>query len=37
VALTKDQVLANLDFKKDFISFSFSSEHTIVGVLLKKD
>jgi hypothetical protein len=34
VALTKSPVLSSLDFMKDFILFSFASEHTIVGVLL---
>jgi len=37
VALTKSPMLANLDFTKEFILFSFTSEHTIVGVLLQKD
>jgi hypothetical protein len=37
VALTKATVLASPNFAKDFILFSFSSEHTIVGVLLQKD
>jgi hypothetical protein len=37
VALTKAPVLASPDFTKDFILFSFTSEHTIVGVLLQKD
>jgi hypothetical protein len=37
VALTKADVLASPDFTKDFILFSFTSEHTIVGVLLQKD
>jgi hypothetical protein len=30
-------LLASLDFTKDFILFSFASEHTIAGVLLQKD
>jgi hypothetical protein len=34
VALTKASVLASPNFEKDFILFSFTSEHTIVGVLL---
>jgi hypothetical protein len=34
VALTKAPVLASPYFAKDFILFSFASEHTIVGVLL---
>jgi hypothetical protein len=37
IALTKSPVLASPDFAKDFILFSFTSEHTIVGVLLQKD
>jgi hypothetical protein len=37
VALTKAPVLASPNFAKDFILFSFASEHTIVGVLLQKD
>jgi hypothetical protein len=37
VALTKAPVLASPNFEKDFILFSFSSEHTIAGVLLQKD
>jgi hypothetical protein len=34
VALTKAPMLASPYFTKDFILFSFASEHTIVGVLL---
>ena len=37
VALTKAPILANPNFEKDFILFSFASEHTIAGVLLQKD
>jgi hypothetical protein len=37
VALTKAPVLASPNFEKDFILFSFSSDHTIVGVLIQKD
>jgi hypothetical protein len=37
VVLTKSPVLASPDFTKDFLLFSFTSEHTIVGVLLQKD
>jgi hypothetical protein len=37
VALTKAHVLASPDFTKDFLLFSFASEHTIVDVLLQKD
>jgi hypothetical protein len=33
-ALTKALVLANPDFTKDFILFSFTSEHTIGDMLL---
>ena len=35
--LTKTPVLISPDFKKDFIIFSFASEHTIVAVLLQKN
>jgi hypothetical protein len=37
VVLTKALVLANPNFAKDFFLFSFTSKHTIVGVLLQKD
>jgi len=37
VALTRAPVLSIPSFTKDFIMFSFASEHTIVGVLLQKD
>jgi hypothetical protein len=37
VALTKAPILARLDFTKYFLLFSFASEHTIAGVLLRKD
>jgi hypothetical protein len=30
-------MLASPDFTRDFILFSFASEHTIVGILLQKD
>ena len=36
-ALNKTPVLISPDFKKDFIIFSFASEHTIVVVLLQKN
>lgn len=36
-ALTKAPVLISTDFTKDFIVFSFASEHTIAGVLLQKN
>jgi hypothetical protein len=35
--LTKSLVLISLDFAKDFIVFSFSSEHTIARVLMWKN
>lgn len=35
--MTKAPVLINQDFTKDFIIFSFSSEHTIATVLLQKN
>jgi len=37
VALFKASVLASPNSAKDFMFFSFASEHTIVGVLLQKD
>jgi hypothetical protein len=37
VALTKAPVLSSPEFTKYFILFSFTSEHTIVSVLLQKD
>jgi hypothetical protein len=37
VALTKAPVLSIPYFMKYFILYSFTSEHTIVGVLLQKD
>jgi hypothetical protein len=37
VALTKAPVLASTNFEKDFILFSFASEHTIAGILIQKD
>ena len=36
-ALTKAPVLISPDFTKDFLVFSFASEHTIAGVLLQKN
>ena len=36
-AITEAPVLVSLDFSKDFIVFSFASDHTIVGVLLEKN
>jgi len=35
--LTQTLVLTSLRFDRDFIIFSFASEHTIVVVLLQKD
>jgi hypothetical protein len=37
VVPNKSPVLTNPNFTRDFILLSFSSEHTIVGVLLQKD
>jgi hypothetical protein len=37
VALTRSHMLTSPDFMKYFILFSFSLEHTIVGVMLQKD
>jgi hypothetical protein len=36
-ALTKSPMLSIPYFMKDFILYSFTSQHTIVGVLLQKD
>jgi hypothetical protein len=36
-SLTKSHVLISPDFAKDFIVFSFASEHTIAGVLMQKN
>lgn len=36
-AILKAPVLVNPDFSKDFLIFSFASEHTIAGVLLQKN
>jgi hypothetical protein len=36
-ALTEAHVLVSPNFSKEFIIFSFSSEHTIAGVLLQKN
>ena len=35
-AHTQAPVLINPNFSKDFLVFTFASEHTIVGVLLQK-
>jgi hypothetical protein len=37
VSLTKAPVLVSPDFSRDFIIFSFASEHTIAGVLMQKN
>ena len=37
LALTQAPVLVSPDFSKDFLIFSFSSEHTVVAVLLQKN
>eukprot|EP00253_Pinus_taeda_P011484 PITA_11484 len=37
VALTQTPVLTSPQFDKNFIIFSFASEHTIVAILLQKD
>lgn len=37
LALTKTPALISPKFYKDFILFSFASEHTIVAVLLQKN
>ena len=36
-ALTEAPVLVSLDFSKDFLIFSYASDHTVVGVLLQKN
>ena len=36
-ALTKDHVLISPNFTKEFMIFSFASEHTIARVLLHKN
>ena len=36
-ALTKAPMLLSLNFFKQFMIFSFASEHTIAGVLLQKN
>ena len=36
-ALTQTSVLINHDFTKNFYIFSFSSEHTVVSILLQKN
>ena len=36
-AISEALVLASPDFSKEFLIFSFASEHTLVGVLLQKN
>ena len=36
-AILEAPVLVSPDFSKDFLIFSFASEHTIAGVLLQKN
>ena len=36
-AISESPVLVSTDFSKDFLMFSFSSEHTMAGVLLHKN
>ena len=36
-ALSEAPILVSPNFVKDFIIFSFASEHTIAGVLLQKN
>ena len=36
-ALTQAPVLISPDFTKDFLIFSFASEHTVAAVLLQKN
>ena len=36
-AIFEARVLASPDFSKDFLIFSFASEHTLAGVLLQKN
>ena len=36
-AIFEAPVLASPDFSKDFLIFSFASEHTVAGVLLQKN
>jgi hypothetical protein len=37
VELSKSPLLASPNFTKDFLMFSFTSEHTILSMLLQKD
>ena len=37
LALTQAPVLISPDFSKDFLIFSFASEHTIAAVLLQRN
>jgi len=36
-SISQAPVLVSLDYSRDFMIFSFSSQDTIAGVLLKKD
>ena len=36
-AIIEAPILVSLDFSKDFLIFSYASDHTIVGVLLQKN
>ena len=36
-ALTEAPVLVSMDFSKDFLIFSYASEHTVGGVLFQKN
>ena len=36
-AISEAPVLISPNFSKDFLIFSFASEHTVVGVLLQKN
>ena len=36
-AISEAPVLISPDFEKDFLVFSYASEHTIVGVLLQNN
>ena len=37
MTLTEAPVLVNLDFTKEFLTFSFASEDTLAAVLLQKN
>ena len=36
-AITEEPVLISPDFDKDFLIFSYASDHTVAGVLLQKN